>query len=43
VHETMGFSMTKQQRSLFEKYDFMHNVIAFMKDEGDNLKYMTTL
>jgi hypothetical protein len=43
VHETMGLSMIKQQRSLFEKYDLMHNVIAFMKDEGNNLKYMATL
>ncbi len=43
VHETMGLSMTKQQKSLFEKYDLMHNVIAFVKDEGNNLKYTTTL
>jgi hypothetical protein len=43
VHETMGLSMTKQWRSLFEKYDLMHDVIAFVKDERNNLKYMTTL
>jgi hypothetical protein len=43
VLETMGLSMTKQQRSLFEKYDLMHNVIAFVKDEGNDLKYTTTL
>jgi hypothetical protein len=43
VHETTWLSMTKQHISLFEKYDLMHNVIAFMKDEGNNLKYMMTL
>lgn len=40
VHETMGLSMTKQWQFLFEKYDLMHYVIGFVKDEGNNLKYM---
>ncbi len=28
--------------ALFEKYDLMHYVIAFVKDEGNNLMSMAT-
>jgi len=29
--------------SLFEKYDLMHHMIAFMKNEGNNLISMATI
>jgi hypothetical protein len=35
IHETTKLSM-----ALFEKYDLMHYVIAFVKDEGNNLMSM---
>ncbi len=28
---------------LFEKYDLMHRMIAFVKDEGSNLMSMATI
>jgi hypothetical protein len=37
VHETTNVSM-----ALFEKYDLMHYVIAFVKVEGNNLMSMAT-
>jgi hypothetical protein len=37
VHETTWLSMASQLRTLFEKFDMMHNVIAFVKDEGSKL------
>jgi hypothetical protein len=37
VHETTKLSM-----ALIEKYDLMHYVIAFVKDEGNNLMSMAT-
>ncbi len=37
VHETTKLSM-----ALFEKYDFMHYVITFVKDESNNLMSMAT-
>jgi len=42
VHETIGLSMVGQLYSLFEKYDIMHCMIAFVKDEGNNLMFMAT-
>ncbi len=29
--------MASQLRSLLEQYDLMHHMIAFVKDEGNNL------
>jgi hypothetical protein len=40
VHETIGFSMAIQLCLLFEKYDLMHCMIAFVKNEGSNLMFM---
>ncbi len=37
VHETTKLSM-----ALFEKYELMHYVIVFVKDEGNNLMFMAT-
>jgi hypothetical protein len=42
VHETIGLSMASQLHSLLEKYDLMHHMIAFVKDEGNNLMFMAT-
>jgi len=42
VHETMRLSMAKQLCILFEKYDLMHHVIIFVKDESNNLTSMAT-
>jgi hypothetical protein len=42
VHETMKLFMAKQLCILFEKYDLMHHVIAFVKDESNNLTSMAT-
>jgi hypothetical protein len=36
VHETIGFSMVGQLHTLLEKFDPVHNVITFVKDEGNN-------
>jgi hypothetical protein len=36
VHETIGLSMVSKLCSLLEKYDLMHHMIAFVKDEGNN-------
>ncbi len=40
VHDTNRVSMVGQLESLFGKYDFMHHVITFMEDEGNNLTSM---
>jgi hypothetical protein len=40
VHETIGLFMVGQLHTLLEKFDLMHNVIAFVKDEGNNLMSM---
>jgi hypothetical protein len=37
VHETNGKSMAIQLESLFSKFGLMHRVIAFVKDEVNNL------
>ncbi len=37
VHETIGLFVVGQMCSLFEKYDLMHRMIAFVKDENINL------
>jgi hypothetical protein len=42
VHETTRLSMATQLCSLFEKYDLMHQMIIFVKDEGINLMSMAT-
>jgi hypothetical protein len=34
--------MAGKQHSLLEKYDLMHCMIAFVKDEGNNLMFMAT-
>ncbi len=43
VHDTIGVSMVGQLESLFGKYDLTHHVIAFVKDEGNNLTSMATI
>ncbi len=40
VHEIMKLSMAKQLCILLEMYDLMHHVIAFVKDENNNLTSM---
>jgi hypothetical protein len=42
VHDTMRFSMVKKLQALFEKFDLMHCVVAFVKNEGNNLTFMAT-
>jgi hypothetical protein len=42
VHNTMRFSMVKQLQALFEKFDLMNCVVAFVKNEGNNLTFMPT-
>ncbi len=42
VHDTTRLSMAGQLHSLIEKYDLMHHMIAFVKDEGNNLMFMAT-
>ncbi len=42
VHETTWLSMASQLHSLLENYDLMHHMIAFVKDEGNNLMFMVT-
>jgi len=39
-HETIGLFVVGQMCSLFEKYDLMHRMIAFVKYEGNNLMSM---
>jgi hypothetical protein len=34
--------MASHLHSLLEKYDLMHHMIAFVKDEGNNFMYMAT-
>ncbi len=41
MHDTTGVSMVGQLESSFGKYDLTHHVIAFVKDEGNNLTLMT--
>jgi hypothetical protein len=42
VHETIGLSIDGKLHSLLEKYDLMHRMIVFVKDEGNNLISMVT-
>ncbi len=42
VHDTTRASMVGQLEFSFGKYDLTHHVIAFVKDEGNNLTSMTT-
>ncbi len=42
LHETIGLSMVVQLCSLLEKYELMHQMITFVKDEGSNLMFMAT-
>jgi len=34
--------MVKQLQALFEKFDLMNCVVAFVKNEGNNLTFMPT-
>lgn len=43
LHETSEQSMAIQLQSLLEKYGLLHQVIAFVKDEGSNLTIMATI
>jgi len=40
VHETIGNAMALQQQVLLEKIGLIYHAIAFMKNEGNNLKTM---
>ncbi len=42
VHETTWFSIVGQLCILLDKFDLMHYVIAFVKDESSNLMFMAT-
>jgi hypothetical protein len=42
VDETIGKSMVVWLKSLLSKFGLMHCVIAFVKDEGNNLNTMAT-
>jgi hypothetical protein len=42
VHETTRLSMVGQLHFLLEKYNLMHHMINFVKDESNNLTFMTT-
>jgi hypothetical protein len=42
VHETIGNSMTFQLQTLLENFGLIHHVIAFVKDESNNLGTMVT-
>ncbi len=42
VHETSRQSMAIQLKSLLEKHGLLHQVIAFVKDEGNKLIVMAT-
>jgi hypothetical protein len=40
VFEASRYSMAIQLQSLLEKYGLLHQVITFVKDEGNNLTTM---
>jgi len=40
VHETIGNSITFQLQKLLENFGLIHHVIAFVKDESNNLGSM---
>ncbi len=42
MDETIGKSMVVWFKSLLSKFGLMHRVIAFVKDEGNNLSIMAT-
>ncbi len=42
LFETSGQNMAIQFESLFSKFGLMHCVIAFVKDEGNNLTTMAS-
>jgi len=42
VDETIGKSMVVWFKSLLSNFGLMHRVIAFVKDEGNNLNTMAT-
>jgi len=42
VNETIGKSMVVWFKSILSKFGLMHCVIAFVKDEGNNLNTMAT-
>ncbi len=42
VHETTRLSMVGQFHFLLEKYNLMHHMITFLKNESNNLTFMMT-
>jgi len=42
VNETTNSCMAQQLQSLLEKFGLIHRVLAFVKDEGNNLVSMAT-
>jgi hypothetical protein len=40
VHEAIGFSVASQLCFYIEKYDLMHPMITFVKNESSNLTFM---
>jgi hypothetical protein len=42
VNETTGSCMAQQLQSLLEKFGLIHQVLAFVKNEGSNLASMAT-
>jgi hypothetical protein len=43
VHGTIRNAMALQLQSLLGKIDLIHYVIAFVKNEGNNLKIVTAI
>jgi hypothetical protein len=41
VHETSGTTMAIQLKDLIVHYDFLHKVVAYVKDEGANMNTFT--
>lgn len=41
VHETLGATMGIQLKDLIVHYDFLHKVVAHVKDEGANMNTFT--
>ncbi len=41
VHDKIGFSMVGKLQVLLQNFDIMHCVVAFVKDENNNLTSMS--
>jgi hypothetical protein len=41
VHDKIGFSMVGKLQVLFQNLEIMHCVVAFVKDENNNMTSMT--